>query len=300
MAYLDIRLGNLLRVHIDGIPLDLASRLLPRRTRLNFSLLSHIHLHASAQKRYADTSIKTQSVEGRSMGRYGLLGIIDSLESATRKLKWRPAGTEWGEYYSFHGYDENAFDEKKALVETFLESLQPTSVWDLGANVGLFSRIASERGIPTIACDIDPAAVELNYRECVRQTETNLLPLIIDLTNPSPSLGWANEERSSLIKRGPADVVFALALIHHLSISNNVPLADLTTFFSKIARWTIFEFVPKEDPQVQRLLISRDDIFDDYTLEGFEKAFTECFHIHRKEQIGVSSRTLYLMENRGN
>lgn len=300
MAYRDIRLGNLLRFHIDGIPLDLASKLLPRRTRLNFSLLSHIHLHASAQKRYADTSIKTQSVEGRRMGRYGLLGIIDNLESATRKLKWRPAGTEWGEYYSFHGYDENAFDEKKALVETFLESLQPTSVWDLGANVGLFSRIASERGIPTIAFDIDPAAVELNYRECVRQSETNLLPLIIDLTNPSPSLGWANEERSSLIERGPADVVFALALIHHLSISNNVPLADLTTFFSKIARWTIFEFVPKEDPQVQRLLISRDDIFDDYSFQGFEKAFTECFHIHRKEQIGASSRTLYLMENRGN
>jgi ribosomal protein L11 methylase PrmA len=173
-------------------------------------------------------------------------------------------------------------------------------VWDLGANVGLFSRIASERGIPTIACDIDPAAVELNYRECVRQSETNLLPLIIDLANPSPSLGWANEERSSLIERGPADVVFALALIHHLSISNNVPLADLTAFFSKIARWTIFEFVPKEDPQVQRLLISRDDIFDDYSLQGFEKAFADCFHIRRKEQIGGSSRTLYLMENRGN
>jgi hypothetical protein len=300
MALRDIRLGLLLRSYIDGVPLDLASRLLPRRTKLNFSLLSHIHLHASAQKRYADTSIKTKSVEGRTMGRYGLQGIIDNLESATRKLEWRPSETEWGEYYSFHGYDESAFDEKKALVGEFLESLQPNSVWDLGANVGLFSRIASERGIPTIAFDIDPAAVELNYRQCVEQSETTLLPLVIDLTNPSPSLGWANAERSSLIERGPADVVFALALIHHLAISNNVPLGNLATFFSKIARWTIFEFVPKEDPQVQRLLISREDIFHDYSLEGFEKAFADCFHIHRKEQIGDSTRTLYLLENRGN
>ena len=300
MAYRDIRLGNLLRSFIDGIPLDLTSKLLPGRTRLNLSLQAHIHAHASAQRRYADTSIKTQSLNGRSMGKYGLLGIIENLESTIKKLEWDAAGTEWGEYYSFHGYDESAFEQKKSLVKEFLDPLQPKNVWDLGANIGLFSRIASERGIPTIAFDIDPAAVELNYQECKQQSEANVLPLVIDLTNPSPSLGWASEERTSLIERGPADVGMALALIHHLAISNNVPLPDIATFFSKIAHWIIIEFVPKQDPQVQRLLISREDIFENYTLEGFESAFTEKFHIRAKQQISESARTLYSMELRRN
>lgn len=136
MSYRDIRFGTLLRTYIDGIPLDLASKLLPRRTRLNFSLLTHIHLHAKAQKRYADTSLKTESIQGRSLGRYGLQGIIENLESATRKLTWLPKGTEWGDYYTIHGYDDTSFERKKSLVGEFLESLQPNLVWDLGANIG--------------------------------------------------------------------------------------------------------------------------------------------------------------------
>jgi hypothetical protein len=88
MAHRDIRLGNLLRSYVDGIPLDLASKLLPRRTRFNFSLQAHIHAHASAQKLYADTSIKTASMEGRSLGKYGLLGIIENLENTTGKFDW--------------------------------------------------------------------------------------------------------------------------------------------------------------------------------------------------------------------
>jgi hypothetical protein len=299
MALRDIRLANLLRIYIDGVPLDLASKLLPGRTRFNLSLQAHIHAHASVQKRFADTSHKTQSVEGRSMGKYGLIGIIENLEATIRKLNWSPGDTEWGDYYSLHGYDENTFDQKQSLVKEFLEPLQPQVVWDLGANTGLFSRIASDRGIPTIAFDIDPTAVEANYLECKRQSEMNMLPLLSDLTNPSPNLGWASEERTSLIGRGPADVVLALALIHHLAISNNVPLADLSSFFSKVGNWCIIEFVPKEDPQVQRLLISREDIFENYSLESFESAFTEHFHLRRQEQIGESMRTLFLFESRG-
>lgn len=298
MAFRDIRLGNLLRTYIDGIPLDLASTLLPTRTRLNMGLLFHIHLHASAQKRFSSTSIKSENIQGRSLGRYGLEGIMEGLEKATMNLGWEPGGTEWGDYYDFHGYDSESFDRKTALVEEFLDQLNPTSAWDLGANIGTFSRLLSDRGIPTIAFDFDPAAVEMNYRRCVEKSESHLLPLVMDLTNPSPSIGWSNQERQSLLDRGPADLVLALALMHHLAISNNVPFDDLANFFSVISRWLIIEFVPKEDPQVQRLLASREDIFEDYSIEVFEKIFNKSFEVHRKEVVANSNRTLFLMENR--
>lgn len=295
MALRDIRLGSLLRTYIDGIPLDLASALLPFRSRFNLSLLSHIHLHAAAEKRYAGKSVAKKSV---TMGTYGLAGIIDNLERTVKKLNWQPQGTAWGAYYSIHNYGEQAFEHKKELVQQFFTETTATSVWDLGANTGVFSRIASEGGVPTIAFDIDPAAVDRNYLDCREKGETRLLPLLIDLTNPTPGLGWANQERTSILDRGKPDVVFALALIHHLAISNNVPFEDLADFFRKLSHWLIIEFVPKEDSQVQKLLANREDIFDGYNHATFEKIFGQHFNTHRKETIVSSSRTMYLMENK--
>jgi len=123
-------------------------------------------------------------------------------------------------------------------------------------------------------------------------------PLCLDLTNPSPSVGWANEERLSLVERGPADTVLALALIHHLAISNNVPFSHIAAFLSKICRFLIIEFVPKNDSQVQRLLRSQEDIFPDYNQDHFEAAFGDFFPIRKRERIADTERTLYLMENK--
>jgi hypothetical protein len=297
MAHRDVRLGQLLRVYIDGVPLDLASRLLPRRTRLDLGLNMHIHLHATAQKRYANKAIDKSKVD-RRMSRVSFQGLIDNLESTVNKLGWKPKDTEWGDYYpeSSDHYTSEAFDHKRELVAAFVNQIQPKSVWDLGANTGLFSRIASDGDIPTVAYDIDVAAVELNYQECSDNGEKNLLPLVLDLTNPSPGQGWASQERMSFVERAPVDVVMALALIHHLAISNNVPLPELVEFFYRLSKWLIIEFVPKEDSQVQLLLATREDIFSDYNLEGFQNAFSESFNIHEAVKINNSQRVLFLME----
>ncbi|MDH4156857.1 MAG: SAM-dependent methyltransferase [candidate division Zixibacteria bacterium] len=295
MSLTDIRLGQLLRVYIDGIPLDLASELLPFRTRFSFSLLTHIRLHARSQKRYADTSIKTIS---RKMSKRSLLGLIDNLQSAVRSLDWQPEDTTWGDYYEHTNYTPAALQHKKALVSQYLERLNPSRVWDLGANTGLYSRLAADRGIPTVAFDVDPAAVEKNYRECVKNKDTSLLPLLLDLTNPSPDLGWENTERKAALKRSTDDTVMALALVHHLAIANNLPLPMVAHFFARICRSLIIEFVPKSDSQTQRLLASREDIFPDYAREGFEKAFADVFQITDSQNIKESERTMYLMERK--
>ena len=297
MSHTDVRLGQLLRTYIDGIPLDLAATLLPFRSRSNLALLLHVHVHARSQQRFADVEVDKATMQ-RRVSRQALLGLIDSLESAIRKLQWNPRKTAWADYYQDDSYDRQGIEHKRALVSDFVEEVSPKSVWDIGANTGLFSRIASERNIPTVSLDGDPGSVEINYRQMVSDGETHLLPLVSDLTNPSPAIGWENRERMSLLERGPADMALALALIHHLAISNNVPLDRVADFLAGLCNWLIIEFVPKSDPKVQKLLSTREDIFPGYTQHGFEAEFSRVFTIRRSQQIQNSERVLYLMERK--
>ncbi len=288
-AHVDIRSFSLLRTHIDGIPLDWASAMLPAKSHFNLAIKMHIHMHAKAEQKYSDKTIKTEP----NVKKQQLLAIIDSLETSIRKLHWQPEGTEWADYYNHTNYTDAAQQHKAELVESFIKKISPQSVWDLGANNGRFSRIAASRGCQTIAFDIDPSAVEKNYLQL--EQDENLLPLVLDLTNPSPGIGWSNTERMSINERGPADVVMALALIHHLAISNNVPFQRIARYFAELGRYLIIEFVPKSDSQVRKLLRTRVDIFDSYTGENFEIQFGKYFRVLDKISIQKTKRTLYFM-----
>jgi len=297
MSRRDIRLGQLLRLSIDGVSLDLAVRLLPWKARLNFGLLTHLYLHAASQRRFAGAEVRTAQGT-RRVSRTGFLGLIDNLRRTVAGLRWDPGRTDWAEYETMHNYSPAALEAKRRLVAENLERARPSSLWDLGANTGAFSRLASDQGIATISFDVDPSAVETNYRSVRASGEANLLPLLIDLTNPSPAQGWHHAERLSLQQRGPADAVMALALVHHLAIGNNVPLPQVASFLADLGRWVIIEFVPKSDSQVKRLLAAREDIFSDYNVEGFERAFSGLFELRHHEPIAESERTLYLWEKR--
>jgi hypothetical protein len=299
MAKRDVRLGQLMRTYIDGVPLDLASRLLPKSSWLNFGILMHLHMHARSQKSFADSHGAPSKIALKlsKVSRVGLIGLMDGLWKTVAKLQWQPGDTEWGDYYSDTNYSEAAFDAKGRHVASFLDHGGSIGeVWDLGANIGWFSRIASEKGRLTVAFDVDPSAVEISYRQVREKGECHILPLLLDLTNPSPGLGWEGSEREALVDRGPADCIMALALIHHLAISNNVPFQKIASFFARLCRKTlIIEFVPKSDSQVQRLLRSRSDIFLNYDREHFERAFAEHFLIERVVSLEGSERMLYLM-----
>lgn len=294
MSKKDIRLNLLSKTFIDGIPLDLTAKLLPKTTFGNFGLMAHIHAHAKSQKHYEnkeDTKIKERTISKRSFE-----GLTDNLDSSIKKMTWKEDNTEWGNYYSDTNYSEESFEEKKKIILSTLEKITPRIVWDLGANTGIFSRLASDQGINTISFDIDPLAVEKNYLASLKNNEQDILPLILDLTNPSSNIGWNNDERISFLQRGPADLVFALALVHHLAISNNVPLYKIAEFFSAISKFLIIEFIPKSDSQVKRLLTTREDIFKNYDEQNFEKEFSKFFKITSSQKLVESERTIYIME----
>jgi len=295
MSRVDVRLADLFRPGLDGIPLDLAGKLLPLRSRLDPRLLVHVFLHARAERAF---SAGARPAGARPFSKGALLGLIDSLEAAVTGLSWEPEGTEWADYYGATNYTAAAADQKLRLVAEYLDAVGPSTAWDLGANTGRFSRLAAERGASTVAWDVDPACVERHFRDVVARGERRVLPLRLDLANPSPSLGWDHSERSSLIDRGPVDVAMALALVHHLAISGNVPLPRVASFLRRACRSLIVEFAPKADSQVRRLLSGRVDVFEDYTAAGFESAFAEHFAIERSGRIVDGERTLYLMRAR--
>ena len=295
----DRRLGLLLRTNIDGIPLDLASKLLPRRSWFSYSLLAHIHLHARAQAKFADSARDSTASKTKraTVSKAQLKAMIDQLIGAIGKLEPKREQTEWGDYYADTNYLDAAMSHKVALVEQFTQRIQRDNlkVIDMGANNGQFSRVVSSYAKLVVAQDIDEIAVEKNYLQCRSEKNHTLLPLVQDLTNPSPAIGWANTERLAITQRGKVDLILALALIHHIAITNNVPLDQVAQFFQKQCEYLIIEFVPKADSQVRRMLSTREDIFAGYDKASFEQVFSDYFEIIVSEPVQQTERTLYLL-----
>ena len=246
MARRDIRCGLMLRDHVDGIPLDLAATLLPGRTRLSTGPGEPrpSPRPRAARSHAGDAGPSRQA----AMGATRRAALLDSLRRTIQGLAWNPGGTEWADYDRQTSYSDEGTRAKEALVESMLRDAGGSVVWDLGANVGRFSAIAAGLGRRVVAWDVDPAASERHYRRLKETGSTSVLPLVQDLVNPSPGLGWAGTERAAFADRSDADVVLALALVHHLAISNNVPLGMIASLFARLAPRAIVEFVPEAGP----------------------------------------------------
>jgi hypothetical protein len=295
MLHVDQRLNKMLQNYIDGIPLDLADCLLHGKGGLG--AWQHIHLHAVAVSHYAGEGKKGKVPVQIILKKTTLISIINSLIRTIQKLKPKNQITEWGAYYSATNYTDYSAQQKEALVESYLEKAAPAVlVWDFGANDGRYSRCAVRRGAYVVAFDIDPLAVSCNYLT-VRKSKERMLPLLLDLTCPSPAIGFANRERKTIAQRKNPDVILMLAVIHHLAISNNLSLEMLAAWLSSLTEHLIIEFVPKEDSQVKILLRTRLDIFPDYSEIGFESAFGKYFRLCDKAKIEQSERILYLFKS---
>ena len=176
MAMVDVRLNKLFINYIDGVPLDLASKLLPFRSRFSLLLGLHLHLHARQLKKSQEVESAPENSDIK-ISLKSQLALLDSLYSGIKKLKWSDNNTEWHDYYaSNNNYENDSLTVKENLVASFLEGVNAQEIWDLGANDGRFSRIASQYAKQIISWDIDPACVESNYRACKKDKQKNILP----------------------------------------------------------------------------------------------------------------------------
>jgi hypothetical protein len=303
IAYRDARCGLLLREFIDGIPVDFAVRLLPWRTRLNLGLSAHLHLHARAQRSAGQAQATGDAgpggapVQRRHISKTGQLALLDSLRRTVEGLRYTPS-SHWADYVGATSYTETATASKGTIVREMLAAVEGRTAWDVGANIGVYSAMAAEAGYRVIAYDQDAASVEEHWRRVRGDGNPAILPLVLDLANPSPAIGWGLGERRSFLERGEPDVMLALALVHHLAIGNNVPLPGVARLFARMAPWAIVEFVPKDDPMTRRLLAARRDIFPGYSVDGFREAFDGPFRLAREQRIEDSPRTLFHFERR--
>ena len=299
--YLWPHAGSFFRIALDGLPLEWVSRALPWSTYFRFGCLIHIHWHARSQ-RAGSRAGAMPAAPNSAVARDPKGPLVSSLRAMVEGLD--PAATAepsaWSSYYNqSHHYSPSAETAKRAAVTNALQHIQPQLVYDLGANTGVYSRLAAERGSYCVSFDADPACVQANYRQSRREGSTNLLPLVMDLSDPSPQLGFAGAERMGLEARPQADLLLALALIHHLRITANAPLARIAEYLASLGRALLIEWVPKQDPKVKELLRSRPDTFHDYHQPGFLDAFARYFDTELTTPLPDSGRVVYLLRRRG-
>lgn len=281
----------------DGVPLSVAQKLLPGKTR--FSLHTYLHIHLNARM---STTARDSASKKIKFSKQKLLNLLHSLETLISKLRLPEQQSVWSDYYTEASKRENYLEDKKKIISEWLsECGDMTTVADFGANEGEFARLAAEKNINIIAMDFDPLCINRLYKWIKKSGEKNMLPLVADLVNPSPAIGLNHQERSSLISRIKVDLGMALALIHHLAIGKNVPFDRIADFFRQTCCKKLFiEFVPKSDEKVQLMLQGKKDIYTDYNEEHFANAFKKYFSILKKQEVGQSGRVLYLMARNEN
>lgn len=299
-AYRDIRTLALWRNYMDGFPLDLAKKLLPRRkqylSRLTVHLTLHSRLQESSTKKnhlHAEKKKKVPKVSDQA-----LLGLIRSLRNTVESIKWHGASKIWKEYENIRTYDADDISKKSDFVTNAIDRIQPKTVWDLGGNTGEFSFLAAAKGAFVVSIDGDPVCTEYIYTRLQNESERlSILPLTMDLSNPSPALGWDNKERSSLSERGPADLIMALALIHHLVFSSNVPITHIAEWLNRLTNHLIIEYIPIEDPMVKTLLQNRRGEHLPYSKEEFLTEFGKLFEVVDKTELH-NHRELFLFHSK--
>jgi len=292
---------DMLQAYIDGIPVKMISSMLPAKTKLSSVLYPNIHLLAKMENKHsedykAETKIAKLSKKAQE-------NIISSLYNYISKLSLKES-SEWGDYYTKTNYNEGAFKTKKELIRDWVQPLNVESLIDIGGNDGTFARTVQDIVKDIIVTDIDRNAVDFNYKQLLENKEDNMLPFVCDVLQPAPGIGFNNTERSSLIhrlKEYSPDVTMALALIHHITLSGNVPFEKSAAFFSKFSKYLIIEFPTREDSWVESLLVRKREFinhFDFYNESNFELGYTSYFELLKKERVAGTKRIMYLFKNK--
>jgi len=293
-AYKGVSYHAWLRGSINGITADQCRSLMSPRDYVRPGVLTHVYLQSRLQARYGDT---TQDVRAtlRSAG-FGVELIkanVRRLRTLIASLTWSPGKTAWSDYAECNRYEAGAAKAKQEFVESALSGMNHGLVWDLGSNTGTYSRLLAGCADHVVAFDADLAVAEGFYVALRQEGPENILPLFSDLADPSPGLGWRGAERRPIESRGQPDLTLALALLHHLVITSNIPLPNVVEWLATLGGDLVVEFVTRDDPMVQQLLRNREDYYFDYHQSAFEAELTRRFRHVRQQPICEGARVLY-------
>jgi SAM-dependent methyltransferase len=292
-AYQDLPFHPWLRGAIDGITPEAANRLLSGRARWRRGVFTHAYLQSRLQAATADARHSMRrTLSDSGFSRELIFTNVRGLRRLVSSFRWRQKSSAWVAYRETHSYTDEDYEAKRRFVATAAAAAPRALVWDLGCNTGDFARVCLDHADYVVALDADPLAIERLYRELRNTGEQRILPLVGNLTDPSPGLGWQGAERRPLPTRGRPDLVLALALLHHLVIAANVPLDAVVDWLASLGGDLVIEFVAREDPMVQRLLLNKDDRYADYALERLEQALSRNFQIESRLELKSGTRTL--------
>jgi precorrin-6B methylase 2 len=293
-AYKDIPFQAWLRGSIDGIAPEQCRNLMSFRDRLRPGVLAHVVLHARAQAAAGGRGDVKQSLRAAGFSADLIQRNARGLRSLIEGLEWKRSTSVWANYAAQNSYADQDRDAKIAFVREVVASRPRRLVWDLGCNTGTFARVAAEHADQVIAMDADHLAVERLYRGLKQEQVSNILPLVVNLADLPPALGWRGKERKDLTQRGRPDLTLCLALLHHMVIGANIPLEEFVDWLSSaVGGDLVIEFVDREDPMVRTLLRNKDDIYDDYSVERFEACLSARYNVVRREALSSGTRTLY-------
>ena len=292
MSHVAPDINKLMRVYHDGIPLNIARGMLPRRLAFHPLIFLNIYLHSHYEEKFQ----KSGSSPSVKLSKFQLFNSLTLLKKMIEKCELKTKRTTWSDYYSETNYSKESLNEKEILVVNMLQSVAPHfgRLLDLGGNNGKFSRAVRHLADTVISVDIDPLAVNQNYKINRFEKIDNIISIQLDFTNPSSAIGWECLERDDFFVRMKSDVVVCLAFIHHMVIAENVPFERVASALSRLASMLVIEFPDHNDSQVQRLLQQKDENHK-YNRVEFEKGFEQFFQIKDRVQIEGSCRFLYIM-----
>jgi len=283
-----------LRGSIDGItPLQMRN-LMSFRDRFRRGVFTNVFLHARLEARYADRPAQVKQEVKRVFKKELFVANVRKMRKLVERLEWNPPQGVWTAYGERNSYTDDDARRKDEFVRQVATSQPWNLVWDIGANNGRYSRIAAEGAKTVVAVDADQGPVELLYRDLKQEGNEQILTLTMNLADPSPGLGWRGLERKAMPDRGKPDLVLALALVHHVAISANVPVKEFVDWLASLGSALVIEFPTREDPMVKQLLApKRDGLHPDYELGYFERTLGEAFEVERTERSGSGTRVLY-------
>lgn len=293
-AYRGVDFHPWLRGRLGGVPTSQLRRLLSGRDLLRRGVLTHVVLHELLQRGTGDGA----QAAGAALAHAGFdrdvtRAVVARLLRLVEELDWQPPSSRWSGYGEERPYSPGDLHHKTDFVREAVGAAAPRLVWDLGCNDGAFARVAAAHAEYVVAMDADHATVDRLYRSLRRGGASNILPLVADLTDPTPAAGWRGRERRTLQDRGNPDMVLCLALVHHLAITANIPLDEILSWLRSLGGRVVVEFVERDDPMVQRLLANKAIEHADYSRATFEALLARRFTVARRLELPSRTRTLY-------